>query len=236
MSVLTALRGMAVMLTGSIVLNVAAAASVRAMVRALKHGRQPPSTAIAGVVATLLYVLVIRQWMLHWGATDAEDEASLPGDELAARPSVGTTRAVTIDAPPEEVWPWLAQIGVDRGGFYSYDLLENVAGCHVENADRIHPEWQQRDIGEKVMLHPALGLEVGRFDPGRDLVLKGWGAFVLEPLDGGRTRLLARGHAPQRLLERAYNVLLMEIPHFVMERKMLLGIKARAECNGVSEQ
>jgi hypothetical protein len=98
----------------------------------------------------------------------------------------------------------------------------------MRNAERIHPEWQSREIGEKVMLHPAFGLKVARFDQGRALVLAGWGAFVIEALDTGRTRLLARGHAPSGRLAGAYG-LLIEIPHFVMERRMLLGIRERVE-------
>ena len=217
------------MLGGSLVLDIAALASLRAAARSIRAGRRPGIAAGSGVAATLLNTLVVRPWMLSWGASDAETEAALPGDELAGWPKGGPTRAVTIEAPPEQIWPWLAQIGQDRGGFYSYEWLENLAGCRMRNASEVHPEWQRREIGEKVLLHPALGLAVARFDPGRALVLEGWGAFVLEPLDGDRTRLLARGHAPKNLPERLYNLLLMELPHFIMERKMLLGIKARGE-------
>jgi hypothetical protein len=222
-----ALRGFAVMIGGSLALAGASLAGLGATVRALRDGRRPGMASTAGVLATGLYALKVRPWMLQWGATRSESEATLPGDELAPRP-VGPTRAVTIDAPVEAVWPWLAQIGQDRGGFYSYEWLENLAGCRMRNAERIHPEWQIREIGEKVMLHPAFGLEVGRFDQRRALVLEGWGAFVIEPLDTRRTRLLARGRAPAARLAGAYG-LLIEIPHFVMERRMLLGIKERAE-------
>jgi hypothetical protein len=165
--------------------------------------------------------------MLRWGSTAGERGAALPGDDVAPIDR-GRTRAVTVDAPVEDVWPWLAQIGQDRGGFYSFDVLENLAGCHLRSADRIHPEWQHRDVGELVMLHPANGLPVTCFEPGSVLALGGWGSFVVRPLPDGRTRLLARGLAP-RGVARVLDPLLMEIPHFVMERKMLLGIKARAE-------
>ena len=135
---------------------------------------------------------------------------------------------MTIDAPTDAVWPWLAQIGQDRAGFYSYECLENLAGCHMHNADEIHPEWQQRRLGETIYLHPRTGLPVARFEPGRVLALKNWGAFVLEPVGSDRTRLIARGRTP-RGAASIVNALLMEIPHFVMERKMLLEIKRRAE-------
>ena len=126
------------------------------------------------------------------------------------------------------MWPWLAQIGQDRGGFYSYEWLENLAGCRMRNADRIHPEWQHRAVGESVLLHPAFGLEVARFEPNRALVLDGWGSFVLEPIDDRRTRLISRSRVPRGWAALTY-ALLLEIPHFVMQRKMLLGIKERAE-------
>ena len=88
---------------------------------------------------------------------------------------------MTIEAPPEAVWPWLAQLGQDRAGFYSYEWLENLAGCDMHNADEIHPEWQEREPGDTVYLHPLNGLPVARFEPGRVLALEDWGAFVLEP-------------------------------------------------------
>ena len=96
------------------------------------------------------------------------------------------------------MWPWLAQIGQDRGGFYSYESLENLAGCHMRNADEIHPEWQERRPGEIVYLHPRSGLRVARFEPGRVLALENWGAFVLEPPGRDCTRLIARGRAAAR--------------------------------------
>jgi hypothetical protein len=128
------------------------------------------------------------------------------------------------------VWPWLAQLGRDRGGFYSYEWLENLAGCQMQNADRVHPEWQHRELGETVHLHPAGGLRVSVFQPGRALGLEGWGTFALEPLGRDRTRLIARGSVPRGVGAAAYG-LLMEMPHFLMERRMLLGIKERVEAS-----
>ncbi|HMA26843.1 MAG TPA: hypothetical protein VKO62_04340, partial [Solirubrobacterales bacterium] len=88
----------------------------------------------------------MRLWMRSWGVEDEEGTTTEP------------VHAIEVDAPAEQVWPWLAQLGQDRGGFYSYEWLENLAGCRMRNADRIHPEWQHREIGEKVMLHPLNGL------------------------------------------------------------------------------
>jgi hypothetical protein len=181
-----------------------------------------------GAAAPVAYALSVRPWMLHWGATAEEIHKPLPWDELAPERASGTTRAVTIDAPDEAVWPWLAQIGQDRGGFYSYEWLENLAGCRMRNADRIHPEWQRRSVGETVPLHPRAGLKLTRFEPGYALGLEGWGTFVLEPIDERTTRLIVRSPAPRGWATLA-SVLLWEIPHFIMERKMLLGIKERAE-------
>src|SRR5215212_3279242 len=185
--------------------------------------------AILGAVLPWVYAFVIRPWHLRWGATDEEIGKPLPGDELVPNPAIESTRAITVHAPVEEVWPWLAQIGQDRGGFYSYEWLENLAGCRMRNADRIHPEWQHREVGERVSLHPAFGLKVASFELGRAIVLEGWGPFVVEPIDEKSTRVIIRSRVPRRLDVLLYYLLTFEIPHFVMERRMLLGIKERAE-------
>ena len=227
---LEAVRAFGVMLGGSIVLAAAAAASTVAVARAIVSRRRPSPLALLGMAATVLYVLVIRPWHLRWGAESGDETRELPGDELLPKGGTQILHAVTIDAPVEEVWPWLAQLGQDRGGFYSYEWLENLAGCEMQNADRIHPEWQHRELGETVHLHPAGGLNVSVFEPGRALGLEGWATFALEPLGRDRTRLIARGGVPRGPAAVAYGVL-MEIPHFLMERRMLLGIKQRAEAS-----
>ena len=221
------MRAFGVMLGGSIALAAAAAASIAAVARAACFAR-PPSLALLGTAATALYMFAIRPWHLRWGTEPEDEQRQLPGDELLPEDGTQILHAVTIDAPVEEVWPWLAQLGQDRGGFYSYEWLENLAGCQMRNADRIHPEWQHRELGETVHLHPAGGLRVSVFEPGRALGLEGWGTFALEPVGRGRTRLIARGGAPRGAGAVSYAVL-MEIPHFLMERRMLLGIKERAE-------
>src|SRR3954469_17732354 len=192
-----------------------------------RHQRRPAMTTLrapdhpgrAAVLASALvgaYAAVGRPLMLHWGATCADLRKPLPGDELVPGHVVQSTRAVTIDAPVEAVWPWLAQIGQDRAGFYSYEGLENLAGCDLHNAGEIHPEWQRRAPGETVFLHRRYGLPVARFQPGRALGLDGWGAFVLEPLGPDRTRLIARSRTARGWAGVA-GALLIEIPHFVME-------------------
>lgn len=197
--------------------------------------------SLAGVVVG--YRSWIRPWMYHWGATREEATAGLPGDDLVTS-GPRTTRAVTIDAGPDAVWPWLAQIGEDRGGFYSYSRLERAVGADIHNASTIHPEWQDLDVGDTVWL-ARRGGERGRqvvaaLEPRSHLVLmspedyakvqrgeraSGSWSFHLRP-EGDRTRLLARGAAGF-----AGNPL-YDIAHFVMERKMLLGIRRRAQAMG----
>jgi hypothetical protein len=194
----------------------------------------------AAVVGTAVaYAAVVRRWHLTWGATDAEVAAPLPGDEVIPTPDLTSTRAITIAAPAGDVWPWLAQIGQGRGGFYSYDTLENlVARCDIHSADTIVDEWQAVGVGDAVHLHPELALTVDRVEPGRALVLRGdageapyaftW-AFVLHDVPGGATRLLMReryGYARGWAGAVAEPV---QAVSFVMSQKMLRGIRDRAE-------
>ena len=230
-----AIRGLGTVYGPSVLLDLLVAASVGTLVRQALGSRSGCAAerlfrpiAGLGVGMAVAYLFAIRPWLRRWGATDDEMERTLPGDELVPDPAIDSTWSVTIDAPADEVWPWLAQIGQDRGGFYSYEWLENLGGCQLRNADRIHPEWQQRAVGEIVPLHPTFGLPLAHFEPGRALVLEGWGPFVIEPIDEHRTRLISRSQVPKGWAAISYS-LLLEIPHFVMQRKMLLGIKERAE-------
>jgi hypothetical protein len=222
-----AARAFGVMIAGSVALHTVTGLSVASIAKAARARRRPHPLPIVGAAGGATYV-ALRRRMLRWGATDDEVQKELLGDELVRGAPVASTRAVTIDAPVKDVWPWLAQIGQDRGGFYSYEWLENLAGCRMRNADRVHPEWQHRELGDIVRMHWAFGMPVARFEPNRALVLEGWGAFVLEPLDQRHTRLIARGHRKPGLAG-LWDLLLIELPHFLMERKMLLGIKTRAE-------
>ena len=223
-----AVRSVGVVFAPPLALGALAAGAAASCVRSLARGRRPPGPALAGTALTALYVLRGRSWMRSWGATDAETRAPLPGDDVVPHPLMQSTMAVTIAAPPAEVWPWLAQMGQDRGGFYSYAWLENLAGCRMVNADTVHPEWQHREIGETVYLHPLTGMPVERFEPESLIALRGWGTFVLQPLAGGRARLLIRTRTPGTIAAVA-SMLLVEIPHWVMQRRMLLGIRERAE-------
>jgi hypothetical protein len=225
----SAVRAFGVMAGGSLALNVAAVVSVAAVVRSVAHRRRPSIAATIGTTAAGVYLAAVRPWMRTWGATKDEAATALPGDEFVQdAPWAEQTRAITIAAPVDEVWPWLAQIGQDRGGFYSYEWLENLAGCQMHNAERVHTEWQHRTAGDQVPLHPNGGLRLLRFDPNEALAMDGGWNLAVKPIDPGTTRLYARSRQ-RRNAAGAFYIALIELPHFIMERKMLLGIKQRAE-------
>ena len=194
--------------------------------------------AVAGAGALAAYALGVRPWHIRWGATDEELSERLPGDEFVEHPNVEATHAITINAPLSEVWPWLVQIGQDKGGFYSYSWLENLVGCQLHNADRIVPEFQQLKAGDAVRLHPqAPPLPVLICEPPKVLVLGNnmdypgtWG-FYLNEVDENTTRLVIRGRGDWKpgMLNWLGAHVLFEPAHFIMERKMMLGIKCRAE-------
>jgi hypothetical protein len=192
--------------------------------------------AIAG---TILTSPLIRPWYSKWGATSEEVQRSLPGDEFVPNPVLVSTRAITIHAPASAVWPWLVQMGQGRGGLYSYERLENLVGCEMHNADRILPEHQHLEVGDKVRLVPE-GREpyflVSAIEPGRAIILGGddppttW-AFILELIDDKTTRLIIRWRQDyERTLGNTIGWRLVTDPiTFVMERKLLQGIKLRVE-------
>jgi hypothetical protein len=187
--------------------------------------------AVASAAAIfLLYVLVIAPWQHRWGATDDEVARTLPGDEIVV-PHVGSvTRAITIAAPPEKVWPWLVQIGLGRAGWYSYDWIDNDGR---RSADRIIPEFQDLQVGQLITMLPGYGPRVRSFDPGRYLLAgdaeEGVWCLALAPVEGG-TRLISRWRLNRKLTPaNAFFMLLSDPGAFIMERKMLKGIKARVE-------
>jgi hypothetical protein len=204
------------------------------------------------VGGTLILSPVLRGWYNRWGAQPEEVQGTMPGDELVPAPMLGCTRAITIQAPVEQVWPWLAQLGQGRGGLYSYDGLENLAGCQIHSVDRIIPEYQNLEPGDLIRLGPKgyPCFSVVSSEPGRALIMvsadpkseqvvsyttergKGYSIatwqFTLKALDEKTTRLFVR----QRLAFSPDLTLLWRLTEpvsFVMERKMLLGIKHRAE-------
>jgi hypothetical protein len=178
-----------------------------------------------------------RQWCLSWGATTQEAAGVLPGDELLPDPDLLTTRAVWVDAPPASIWPWLVQMGPGRGGAYTYDWIENLFGLGMHSADRVLPQYQDLKVGDAQRLGKRGPLlRVAGLEPERDLVLRSddgnwvWAFSVTRAAQGARlisrNRIATPGASP---VVRALYSYLMEPGSLIMERKMLLGIKQRAE-------
>ncbi len=212
--------------------------------------------ALAAAVVAAPLVVRARTRAAHWGATRDEVLSPLPGDALVRDPELVTTRAITIAAPPEEVFPWLAQLGQGRGGFYSYDWLENRAGLDIRSADRILSEHQHLETGDRVpvapgpdfygftvaevaapdrlvlrmRVHPFTGRPPQPGTAGPSWLLDASWAFELRPIGPASTRLLTRTRVDLRLpagLALPYG-LALEVLELAMERRMLLGIRDRA--------
>lgn len=193
--------------------------------------------SLAGLAALSVgFFGIYRPWQLRWGATDRELAAQMPGDEVVAAPVFNATRAVTVDAPPSAIWPWIVQIGFGRAGWYSYDVLDNLAR---HSAERIVPELQHIQVGDLVPLGPGedAGMRVAAFEQDRWVVwrekngMTTW-TWMLEPsADGTTTRLITRVRAQPTLRHPATLAWLVldEAADFPMMRKCLLGIKRRAE-------
>ncbi|HEX5510599.1 MAG TPA: hypothetical protein VFX41_02705 [Actinomycetales bacterium] len=220
-----------------------------------------PVTGVGSIVAAYLWW---RPQMLTWGATDVEASESLPGDEQTPSPRLQSTRAITIDAPPERVWPWLVQMGIGRAGFYTHDWLERLLfrARYVDgrrSAVRIHPEFQDLRPGDPIYMGSGAYTTVTQVEPERHLVT--FETFVLRPLDGRRTRLIARtrgmgylqpalsviapdagrlprlirlvvGHLPGvDRLARGFDFFFADPLHHYMDTGMLKGIKRRVEAS-----
>jgi hypothetical protein len=195
------------------------------------------SFAGAGRIIGALLSRSLRARRTTWGATTDEATQTFPGDDLVPSPAWSYTHAVTVAAQPAQVWPWLAQIGQGRGGFYSYQGLENLVGCRIRNTSVVLDEFTRIEVGDEVKLHPrAPGLRVVVAQPPRSLVLFGgaegspdtsvWGFHLVDAGDG-HTRLIERGHHAHgpgfgsRLMS---GPTVLEPISFVMSRKMLLRI------------
>jgi hypothetical protein len=216
-----------------------------------------PKIALAAIAVEALgvvYTFLVLPRLRRWGATAGEISLSLPGDDLVGEASYITTHAITVHAPASDVWPWLVQIGQNRGGFYTYDVLENAAGLKVRSADRVHAEWQSLRAGEDYLtldpdetmkmtiavLEPPGAFVVRSGAPGeppqeagdffRGELAWSWG-FYLRPIDAAATRLIVRSRAAWRPSATATfaRAVVLEPAHFVMEEGMLRGIRDRAE-------
>ncbi len=210
------------------------------------NGAWPVISLLAG--AGLISILFVRRWLVRWGASDLEARWPLPGDELLPHPKINATHAVTVNAAPGKVWPWLVQMGQGRGGFYTYELVENLIGADMSGSPRVRPEWQALKVGDSVSAAPNDGnFRVAILNPNLDLVLSGrspagnaggsiagvWG-WHLAAIDANTTRLIERCRCNWSAgpLAWLFMRLFVEPAAFMIERKNLLGIKERAETYG----
>src|SRR6266516_295256 len=186
--------------------------------------------AILGGASLGVYLRFIRPWQLRWGATDEEVARAMPGDDVVKRPTFNATRAITIRARPEEIWPWIIQIGFGRAGFYSYDLLDNLG---KPSAERIIPELQHIEVGTWIPMSGKVTEEtafrVRAFESNRwmlwEKAASTW-AWKLIPIDEEHTRLIIRLKCHYRWTRPTIvtDLLLMEVGDFPMMRKLMLGI------------
>jgi len=190
-------------------------------------------TGLLGAALVGFWITVYMPWALNWGATDQEIDRRMPGDEIVQRPTFNATRAVTIRALPEEIWPWIIQIGYRKAGFYSWDRLDNDG---IPSAERIRSEYQNIRVGDTIPLSKETGARVVELDPNRSLLLVvdtnhdthgpwtwAWGLY---PQDDQHTRLVTRLRVR---LDSSRSNLFLRTFEIVMMRKHMLGIKRRAE-------
>jgi len=190
------------------------------------------------IALPLIYWFPVRKRYRYWGATDAEVERPMSGDAAVPHPTHDTTLAVTVDAPPGDIWPLLVQMGYRRGGLYSYDWLDRLFGfLDAPSAERVLPEFQRLEVGDVIPVGRGDGFPVKAIEPLRALVLGGetdgfqwmW-QLGLYPVDERRTRLVSRNRACfPRTVGSTLFMCVLEPAAFIMTRKMLLGLKRRAE-------
>jgi hypothetical protein len=195
-------------------------------------------TLLAAVGLIVIYWFPVRRWFARWGTTPADRARVMAGDAVIAEPTYWTTLAVTVNAPPAYIWPWLVQMGYRRGGLYSYDWLDRLFGyLDRPSATRVLPEFQRLAVGDEIPMGHGAGFPVTAIEPERSLVLSGAGndfqwvwQFGLYPLDEGRTRLVSRNsvRTPTTVWSWVF-MRVIEPAAFLMTRRMLIGLKSRAE-------
>jgi hypothetical protein len=196
------------------------------------------AAAIGTLLAALFYLFSVRRWFNQWGTTPDERTRAMPGDELISSPTNRAMQAITVEARPEDIWPWLVQIGYQRGGMYSYDWLDRLFGfLDRPSSNTILPEFQQLAVGDMIPWGHGDFLTVKAIEPNHALVLElnahgmDWvWQFGLYPVDVNRTRLVTRGieRTPTSIAWRL-GMLATEPAAFIMTTRMLFGVKRRAE-------
>ena len=190
-------------------------------------------THILGIATAAALCWRLRGPIMTWGATAAEAASTLPGDELLAEADGVSTRAIDIDAPAADVWPWLAQMGpAPRGGAYTYDWIENLLGLNMHSVDSVLPEFQHPQVGDTIDLG-SNRMRVQRVEPNQVIAWRSedgnwvWAFTLVE--QQGKTRLISRNRYRLPTLGARIVMLPMEPGSLVMERRMLQGIRDRAE-------
>ena len=191
------------------------------------------------VLALAAYLLWARPYQLHWGATREEISRPMPGDELIAKPLFLATRAITIDAPPEQIWPWLVQIGYGRAGFYGYDIIENAGSPRgIHSAESILPEFQSFKVGDPVPISAVAGMQFYAIQPDQYLIWqgvetgsKGGFTWALYPIDATHTRLVSRIRWSHHWSQPGMLALdlFTELADHIAVREVLQGVKGRVE-------
>lgn len=197
---------------------------------------------VAGL-AVAAYAVLIRPRLLSWGSTDEERSRPMPGDDIEPHAAYVTTRAATIQAPAEAVWPWLIQMGQDRAGFYTHNWVERLLHSGIPDTAEVRPEWQHLVVGDLMRTNrdirgKPMGWPVLAVDPGRSMVLGsknmplGSYTFLVEPLDDGASRLIVRDRAHWKWWEGPFATLVFEPLHAYMETGLISGVRRRAEAAG----
>jgi hypothetical protein len=195
-------------------------------------------TLVIVLTLGIVYWFPLRRWMGRWGTASSDLTRAMAGDGLIVDPPFSYTVGITINARPEHIWPWLVQMGYQRGGLYSYDWLDRLFGfLDRPSATRILPEFQNLAVGDAIPLPHGRRWPVAVLDPNRALVLDmrhmdgfDWvWQFALDPVDEKRTRLVCRSHVRPLNVWVWLFMLPMEPASFLMTRRMMLGLRERAE-------
>lgn len=200
---------------------------------------------LAAFACAVVYWFLIRGWFLRWGTTAVDRVRHMPGDAAVVTPTYSATLAITVAAKPEQIWPWLVQMGYRRGGLYSYDWLDRLFGyLDRPSANRVLPEFQHLSVGDEIPIGRGAGFPVTTIEPYRALVLSGDGdgfqwawQFGLYPLDENRTRLVSRNSVRVAgTVASWFFMRVIEPAAFLMTRRMLIGLRRRAEALAVADQ